>query len=192
MILHLLQKELVHRYSYHQTERIIRERTMNKRKYRFGFLESGVVHQDLLEELSSLRQEQIWFVLQNGTVRYKVAYEKWDMEVRFQKDKPCRSVILNDELSLVWENGIFTMLYAGDGYCGREERQIIVEELEDIRILKDVSMLEVYLNHGEFVLTTRYFPEVTKWTPIKIQGAQDAKVWDMKNMEVKFCGSDEA
>lgn len=154
-------------------------------------MENGVVHQYPIEELESLRQEQIRFILQKGMARYKVAYETWDMEVKFQKDKACKSIILNDELSLTWENGMFTMLFTGDCGCGREKRQIIVEDLEDIRILKDISMLEIYLNQGEFVLTTRYFSKVTNWTPVKIQGAQDAYVWDLKKMEVNFSVIDE-
>lgn len=149
-------------------------------------MENGVVHQNPIEELKSLRQEQIRFVLQKGAAQYKLAYEMWDMEIQFQKGKACKSVIINDDVSLVWENGIFTMLFAGDCGCGREKRQIMVEELEDIRILKDVSMLEIYLNHGEYVLTTRYFPSVIKWTPVKIQGAQEANVWDMKKMNVSY------
>lgn len=152
---------------------------------------NGVVHQYPVEELKELRQEQLKFVLQNGTAQYKVAYEIWDMEVAFQEIASKKEVLLNQELSLGWENGIFTMLFTGESGCGREKRQIAVESLKNIRILKDVSMLEIYLNDGEYVLTTRYFPLETKWTPVQIQGAKDGVVWDMKKMEVRYNVSDE-
>ena len=154
-------------------------------------MENGVVHQNPVDEFMALRKEQIKFILQDGYVKYKIAYETWDMEVKFQAEKAVKSVILSEEVSLIWENGIFTMSFTGNCGCGRDKRQIAVESLEDIRILKDVSMLEIYLNHGEYVLTTRYFPQETRWTPIKIQGAKDANVWDMKKMKVHYNVSDQ-
>ena len=43
--------------------------------------------------------------------------------------------------------------------AGRALRYAELERLENVRILADVSSVEVFLNNGEYVLTTRYYPD---------------------------------
>ena len=43
--------------------------------------------------------------------------------------------------------------------AGRGIRFKELEELRNIRILADVSSVEVFLNDGEVVFSTRYYPE---------------------------------
>lgn len=154
-------------------------------------IKNGAVYQNPVEELKLLRDGKIQFVQQGENICYKAAYETWDMEVELKKDKNKKEICFNEEVSLSWENGIFTVLFTGDCGCGRKKRQIVVESLENIRILKDVSMFEIYLNQGKYVLTERYFPEETKWILVRIQGAKDAVMWNLRKMEVHYNISDE-
>ena len=43
--------------------------------------------------------------------------------------------------------------------AGRKSRRCDIKELFNVRILADVSSVEVFLNDGEQVFSTRYYPE---------------------------------
>lgn len=43
--------------------------------------------------------------------------------------------------------------------AGRGLRYVELERLESVRILADMSSAEVFLNNGEYVFTTRYYPD---------------------------------
>ena len=46
----------------------------------------------------------------------------------------------------------------GEGY-GRTERKIKIASLESLRVIADVSSLEIYINGGHYVMGTRFYPE---------------------------------
>ena len=43
--------------------------------------------------------------------------------------------------------------------AGRGVRYVHIQQIENVRILTDVSSVEVFVNDGEYVFTTRYYPE---------------------------------
>lgn len=57
-----------------------------------------------------------------------------------------------------------------------------VDQLNALRILGDSSSLEIFLNDGQQVLSTRYYPR-PEAQGIAITGAQ-ARVWEMGAMQV--------
>lgn len=58
------------------------------------------------------------------------------------------------------EEGIFWMEFTDPGLGGgRDVRGRRIERLEDLRILVDVSSVEVFLNGGRDVFSTRFYPE---------------------------------
>ncbi len=71
--------------------------------------------------------------------------------------------VLGKELILEYRSGRFEMRFADQNResvsAGRSLRYADMEKLENVRILTDVSSAEVFLNDGEFVFTTRYYPE---------------------------------
>ena len=50
------------------------------------------------------------------------------------------------------------MRFDGDIGRGRSSRSVKLSGLESVRIVADATALEVYLNGGEEVFTTRYYP----------------------------------
>jgi beta-fructofuranosidase len=46
--------------------------------------------------------------------------------------------------------------------CGRTIRRLQVPDIQFMRILVDCSVAEIYLNDGELVLTTRFYPAYDK------------------------------
>lgn len=63
-------------------------------------------------------------------------------------------------LEYVPSEKIFRLVFADKLYgCGRTERKAVIGKLEDIRIIADMSSLEIYLNGGETVFGTRFYPD---------------------------------
>ena len=67
------------------------------------------------------------------------------------------------------EGGILSLHFTnGEGF-GRIERKIKLASLESLRIIADVSSLEIYINGGRYVISTRFYPE--HWDRLSADGA---------------------
>lgn len=59
--------------------------------------------------------------------------------------------------------------------------------LRTLRVLRDTSLLEIYVNDGELVFTTRWYPKSVQETALSLVGpVSAAEVWEFKGMEVDF------
>ena len=71
--------------------------------------------------------------------------------------------VLADELILEYRDGRFEMRFTDRGRtsvsAGRGIRYADIEAVENVTILTDVSSVEVFVNNGEYVFSTRYYPE---------------------------------
>lgn len=70
--------------------------------------------------------------------------------------------VLCDDLILEYRQGRFEMRFTShskDGISGgRHLRYLDMDRLENVKILADVSSVEVFLNNGQAVFSTRYYP----------------------------------
>lgn len=84
-------------------------------------------------------------------------------------------VILSDELILDYKDGKFQMHFTSQEKtsvsAGRSMRYVETEEVKNLKILADASSVEVFVNDGEYVLSTRYYPEEYK-VQAEANGAQ--------------------
>lgn len=85
-------------------------------------------------------------------------------------------------LALRWQDGRLTLDISEGGY-GRTTRTALVEKLEQLRIFLDASAAEIFVNDGETVLTTRWYPEGGTRT-LTLRGTGTAMVFGLKPMEV--------
>ena len=71
--------------------------------------------------------------------------------------------VLGGELILEYRDGRFEMRFTDQDMhsvsAGRGVRYVHIQQIENVRILTDVSSVEVFVNDGEYVFTTRYYPE---------------------------------
>lgn len=71
--------------------------------------------------------------------------------------------VLGDELILEYRDGRFEMRFISDSKesasGGRTIRYRKIEMLKNVTILMDVSTCEVFVNDGEYVFSTRFYPE---------------------------------
>lgn len=114
----------------------------------------------------------------------QIPYASFDLEIDFRKDAVNKQIQWNEDILLGWENGVFFIKFLNDTGCGRDIRRVAVKECNHIRMIKDVSYAEVYINYGEAVMTTRYYPRNPQENLMSIQGAEIVKSWELKKMEV--------
>ena len=92
-------------------------------------------------------------------------------ELEFSRVGESVRLTLAGGLALSWEKaeGIFWMEFTDQKLgAGRTKRGRKVEKLADLRILVDVSCVEVYLNGGKDVFSTRFYPD-TEGVSVKLQ-----------------------
>ena len=64
----------------------------------------------------------------------------------------------------------------------KNKRKAKVSELNNIRILADTSAVEIYLNDGETVFSTRYYPDRDD-LQLKIMGGKfRGNFWNLRKM----------
>ena len=69
-------------------------------------------------------------------------------------------LMLGDMLGMCYKNGVFTLSFNGsEAGSGRDVRRVKLEKFTGIEIVADMSSLEIFLNGGERVLSTRFYPE---------------------------------
>ena len=66
------------------------------------------------------------------------------------------AMTLREGISLSYEDQVLT-LDLGEYGAGRTKRQVRLESLEQLQIFADTSSLEIFVNHGEEVFTTRIY-----------------------------------
>ncbi|MDO5293528.1 MAG: glycoside hydrolase family 32 protein [bacterium] len=140
------------------------------------------LYQYPVEELKDLRTSKIDF---NSNEKLTIQEGIFDLEITNIKSKKIQ-IQISDGLVLQYENDVFSMKFTGNLGAGRTERKAIVKELNEVRILCDVSLMEVYLNHGEYVFTTRFYGEDAPLTVLVDSEDSVNTLWKMRDMEVNY------
>lgn len=128
--------------------------------------EGGTVRQRPVRELRE--NERLIGRIQAGSgteVLQPEGSRTYDLEIKgIRDDRFC--AVLGEELVLEYRDGRFVMRFTDQDKesvsAGRGLRYVETEHLKDVRILADVSSVEVFINSGESVLSTRYYPKKTE------------------------------
>ena len=90
------------------------------------------------------------------------------------------SILVDAACRLTWKDGVASLAFEGDAGQGRGCRKARINQVRDIRILADHSILEIFLNKGECVFTTRFYPK-ERDCKVKYQGkAEKSNLWILK------------
>lgn len=118
----------------------------------------GVVKQWPIRELNEYRGAA---VRGKGTLAAKEV-SVYDAEITGIRDSRFRAV-LGGELVLEYRDGRFVMKFSdrdrASASAGRGIRYAEAEKVDSVRILADVSSVEVFVNGGQYVFSTRYYPK---------------------------------
>ncbi len=92
-------------------------------------------------------------------------------------------VLIHSDCKIVYENKALILSF-GESGAGRKERCVSLESLEELRIFCDSSSIEIFVNGGEEVFTSRFYPE--KYSGITpLENYDSLKVWKLKGFEYK-------
>lgn len=115
-------------------------------------LRNGKLYQNPVEELKQLRDGSP-MPLKKGTVMMPECFECELTGLDSEK----LTITLGQGVTASYEEGVFALSLTREAGYGRDIRKIRLSGLNDLRILADTSLLEIYLNEGEEVFTTRYY-----------------------------------
>lgn len=87
-----------------------------------------------------------------------------DIEILELEPKQVGHILINYDLELLITPSMLELAFTSQVGAGRCVRRVRVDELgsghvDTIRMLVDHSLVEIFINDGEVVLTTRYFPQ---------------------------------
>lgn len=114
----------------------------------------GVILQRPVKELDAKRRECVEFVA--DTV---VKIDRLSADIEITGISGDGTLTLNDALELSYSKGIFALKFIDEDIAaGRTQRSIRLKELSELRLIVDGSTVEIYLNDGRVVFSTRWFP----------------------------------
>ena len=122
------------------------------------FVKDGKICQRPVRELESKEE-----IIENTENNLKAdSCMTYDLKInKIQKNQ--FRIVLAEELLLEYADGRFRMHFTDNRKtcvsAGRDCRYVEAENVENIRIIADTSSVEVFVNDGEYVFSTRYYPE---------------------------------
>lgn len=120
----------------------------------------GVILQRPVKELDAKRRECVEFFA--DTV---VKIDQLSADIEITGISGDGTLTLNDALELSYSKGIFALKFIDEDIAaGRTQRSIRLKELFDLRVIVDGSTVEIYLNDGRAVFSTRWFPASERLT----------------------------
>lgn len=142
-------------------------------------LDNGIIRQYPVKEFDTLRYEE--HRLTDGVT--VINNDIWDCEISVNEGTPFL-IELNSQVRMQWDAGVFELSFLTDCAGGRTTRRVKIDSVNHIRIIKDVSMFEIYLNHGAAVMTSRYFEHCGE-TVLKVCGAAGGAYWKLRPMDME-------
>ena len=144
-------------------------------------IRDGNLIQEPIEEFRNLRDEEMKVSFDENT---KICSEHLVYEAIIEYDK-CSNMkmILREGISLAYEDEILT-LDLGQFGAGRDNRKVRLEKLKSLQIFADTSSLEIFVNHGEEVFTSRIY-NLTGKLSIEGQCKGNMTVYSLKPFSVE-------
>ena len=122
------------------------------------FVKDGIVRQRLIRELEERKilseETKNRLETKNYTVYEAVVSDISDDQFH---------AVLAENLIVKYENNRFVIEFINSRnnkvFCGRKIRYVEMDHVTDVRILSDESSVEIFVNDGAYVFSTRYYPE---------------------------------
>ncbi|API88703.1 sucrose-6-phosphate hydrolase [Marinilactibacillus sp. 15R] len=144
-------------------------------------IENSKLKQRPLEEYRVLRKnewsQRVDLIETNYTV--SETSDAYEMIVDIEKPTEPLKIFLSQDVKITFNGNLFTLELGESGY-GRKTRSIELSTLTSIQLFVDSSSLEIFINDGEFVMTTRIYPN-SNLREIQFEGRSriQVKKWDL-------------
>lgn len=134
------------------------------------YVNNGMLCQKPLQEFQSLRTKQHFENIHK--YYHRDAFITYECKVTFDC---CTHLIaeLRDGVTLRYEHQILSLELGVCG-CGRDKRSVHLDVLEELHIFVDTSSVEVFINGGLEVFTSRYYSDVI--SPLQMNGEFDGSL----------------
>ena len=139
---------------------------------------NGMLYQYPVEELNGLRKTGVSVSGSSVEIPVNGPFDL-DVQVKGEQGK----VSLGENLFLEYQDGDMILTLSEKAGAGRKVRKAHVPsgKVEAFRILADTTAVEIYVNGGEIVFSTRYYPETDDQT-VKVEAQEvDGKIYKLKN-----------
>lgn len=94
-------------------------------------------------------------------------------------------ITVKDILQIEYRKDEFSLTFTDDEVaCGRNVRYAKIKDSRNIRIISDMSSIEIYLNDGEIVMSSRMYPIKTE-TIIAFSGTAGT-IYKLDGMEIEY------
>ncbi|GAA0084000.1 sucrose-6-phosphate hydrolase [Clostridium sp. CTA-7] len=132
--------------------------------------ELEMLRRDLIEKKEiDIKEEAILDFLNTNSYELEIELiNNTDFEIAFRKN--CK---------LIFKDNVLKLALGKSGY-GRDERSVKIQEVKNIRVFSDNSSLEIFINDGEEVFTTRIYNDtVDRFLSIKVNGKINLRKWNL-------------
>ena len=136
--------------------------------------QDGKLIQKPLEELKSLRK--------NKMVTSITSFGEWTttdccFELSVKRDDENAAVILGlrDDVTLTYKDHILKLELGKSGH-GRKQRTVKLDSLKNMTVYSDTSAIEIFINDGEEVMTTRVYSEKLNQKVRFLQSETDGEI----------------
>ena len=147
-------------------------------------VKDGKIFQYPAKELERLRKEKTILDDEKSIVEVRVEVnEGFDLLIEdIAVTDRSFQISMGGQMLFKYENEIAEIGFSEIAGAGRNKRKAKVSELNNIRILADTSAVELYLNDGEIVFSTRYYPD-REDLQLKVKGGKfRGNLWNLRKM----------
>lgn len=122
-------------------------------------VEEGQLKQRPVKAYESLRQNEEQGQLDLSKEAFSaLSGEVYELKLAFADATSDFSLTIRQDTKIMYKDGLFTLEHGLSGF-GRRKRTIELDRLEELRIFSDTSSLELFINDGDYVMSTRVYPE---------------------------------
>ncbi|MCC5896157.1 MAG: glycoside hydrolase family 32 protein [Alkalibacterium sp.] len=146
-------------------------------------VENGQLKQRPLKEYQMLRTNkgEKAFTIQESVELDAKNQKTFEMIISIEEVKDKLSIHLKEDTVLSYDNHLFSLSHGPSGF-GRSERTVELDDLTQIHVIADTSSIEIFLNDGDYVLSSRVYPKHERDT-ILFEGESTLSLvkWDLKS-----------
>lgn len=133
-----------------------------------------------VEEMKQLRELAVSFSCKGTEV---VDCSKYS-ELLFENHGEELEIKIGTGATLTYKKGNVKLSIETDAGCGRKMRKLHLPELKKIQIFVDASSIEIFFNDGEYVMSTRFYPDEMK--KISVNGEGSGILYALKPMKIQW------
>ncbi|WP_305151351.1 glycoside hydrolase family 32 protein [uncultured Dubosiella sp.] len=141
----------------------------------------GHLYQMPIVEIEQLRQEK--YESSIADFEDPGFGKSYEMIVTFAQSAPF-SITVDDEATLAYDGSVLRLTMKEGGY-GRDERGIEIDAVKNIRLFKDTSSLEIFVNDGWTVFSSRVYSTGEPNVRIEAQGEGTVTMYELDSIEME-------